>query len=320
MAGPRLGPFVQRQRRSGPGDGGRPSGREGQPRVLPGPAVPDVGRRPGLDASRTRRKCRRLQARGQPAGRRFGGGRLAQDLVGRHHRRRPAPLPRLGLHEGPAGRRDQRGRSSRGPDPGGRRRKVASGSSRPRDPDPSGPVRLQQAIPVVLRRADSEDPRRREARKRHLEGRSVRGDRVPPVAGSRPVSIPDRRRLGPLAREPIERLGLPRLSPGPRDSVEAFPGVRADPRRDGRHGRFAALPDAGAGHAREGLRQDRERRGRRDPGRVRGSPERAALRVRPPGQRRVFRGARPRLAGSHPHRAGPLGLKGAGAGAFGRGV
>jgi hypothetical protein len=34
----------------------------------------------------------------------------------------------------------------------------------------------------------------------------------------------------------------------------------------------------------------------------------------------VFRGARTRLAGSHPHRAGPLGLRGVGAGAFGRGV
>ena len=154
VAGPRLGPLVQRQRRPGPGDGGGPSRREGQPRVLPGPAVPDVARRPGRDAGRARHERGRVAARGEPPGRRLGGRRLEEDLVGRHHRRRAAPLPRLGLREGPPGRGDRRERPSRGPDrrrspresrfrssTSTRRRSSRSWPSATRGPSPSSPSR-----------------------------------------------------------------------------------------------------------------------------------------------------------------------------------
>ena len=223
VAGPRLGPFVQRQRRPGPGDGGDPPGREGQPRVLPGPAVPDVARRPGRDAMAGGARtwaCRGARgARGssprEPSAR-GGPGRATSPSS-----TRPSTSPRLSRRS--CGKRG----STWAAPPEVRTQaaaagKAASGSLRPRDPDPPGPGRLQQEVPVLLRRADPEDARRREARERQLEGRSGRGQRVRPVAGARPVPLPDRRRLGPLAREPLERLGLPRLPPGPRDAVEVL--------------------------------------------------------------------------------------------------
>ena len=166
-------------------------GREGQPRVLPGPAVPDVARRPGRDASRAAARtwaCRGARgARGSsPPGpsARAGPGRATSPSSTRR-----STSPRLSRRS--SGRRGSRWTAppevrTQAPPPGSRSR--SSTSTRRRS---------SRSLAVCNKRSQSffaEQILKTLGAERRGSGSWKGGlaevERVPPVARARPVPLP----------------------------------------------------------------------------------------------------------------------------------
>ena len=156
-----------------------------------------------------------------------------------------------------------------------------------RNADRPGARGLQQALAVLLRRADPEDSRCRAAREGDVGERQRRGGRVPrgrsgstPRATSSPTARGARNDRASAAAY-VDFLQALATRWERFETLKPTLAVSGEPDGTLRHRLL------GDGHGREGLREDREHRRRRDALRLRAGAERADVRLQHPPQRRM---------------------------------